>query len=76
MHPKMMTKMVLSVIEGTGPSKHGVSQAKNLEKGSPPSAARACVVREEAVRTLMDAKSIEKTGNMRRVTDPPALLVA
>jgi hypothetical protein len=76
MHPKMIVKTVVRIKALSGCPSLVCTFAKTLEAGSPPSRAKAYVIREEVVIIDVVAKRRQIRGNIRRQTAPARLFVA
>ena len=74
--PKMMTNPVVNNNALTGVSRAGCTLAKIRENGSPPSRAKAHVIRLEVDMIPIVAKRRQPSGNMSKQVAPARLLVA
>ena len=64
MQPKMTTKTVVKINAFRGISSFGLTLAKNLDAGSPPSRAKAYVMRELVVMMEIVANSRQTKGKL------------
>jgi hypothetical protein len=74
--PKRLVKPAANMRAFRGCPSRGWTFEKNGDQGTPPSLAKAYVMRDEVVMIAISAKRIQPSGNMSRHTAPALLPVA